>query len=665
MSQKSDNISTLHDGTLLQGGKYRIVRFISAGGFGCTYEGVHTMLGTRVAIKEFFVHDFCNRDETTSVVTVGTTAKAPLVAKLKDKFLDEAKFVFSLKHPHIVSVHDVFEENGTAYYVMDFIDGPSLADVVKARGPLPEDVVRRYATQLASALKYVHARNRLHLDVKPANVMVDGSDDSAILIDFGISKQYTEAEGENTSTLMGMSPGYASPEQMGRDVVRFHPATDIYALGATLYKMLTGNKPLSATLLASGEELDPLPSSVSDSMRRAIEASMQINKTRRPQTIEEFLGLLTPVVPPSTPDPAPEPDDEKTEILGEAVDDKVVETNVLQLQCLQNTSGADNNNTSTRSTVNRSRRKKNNTTSTSRAAGPKGSVRALAFGICIVIGIIVITCIPRCGRQVELAKDSDTAVKEYADTLEPAVAAAEPAFTDETFTVDSVTFKMIAVEGGTFQMGATSEQKDSESNKNPVHSVTLSNYHIGETEVTQALWKAVMGNYPSRFAGANRPVEQVSWDDCQTFIQKLNDKTGRNFRLPTEAEWEFAARGGNESRGTKYSGSGNIANVAWYDVDPHPRDSDSPDLGTHVVKTKSPNELGIYDMSGNVWEWCNDWKGDYSSDSQTNPKGPSSGSYRVCRGGSWGSNALICRVSYRSSSSPSYSNYKLGLRLAL
>lgn len=657
MSQKSDNISTLHDGTLLQGGKYRIVRFISAGGFGCTYEGVHTMLGTRVAIKEFFVHDFCNRDETTSVVSVGTTAKAPLVAKLKDKFLDEAKFVFSLKHPHIVSVHDVFEENGTAYYVMDFIDGPSLADVVKARGPLPEDVVRRYATQLASALKYVHARNRLHLDIKPANVMVDGTDDSAILIDFGISKQYTEAEGENTSTLMGMSPGYASPEQMGRDVVRFHPATDIYALGATLYKMLTGNKPLSATLLASGEELDPLPSNVSDGMRRAIEASMQINKTRRPQTIEEFLDLMTHVAP----EPMPDPDNEQTEILGEPVEDKVVDAKVLQ-----NNSGVKSHNTSTRSTGNRSRRKKNNTTSTSRAAGPKGSVRALAFGICIVIGIIVITCIPRCGRQVELAKESDTAVKEYADTLEPAVAAAEPAFTDDTFTVDGVTFKMIAVEGGTFQMGATAEQENPESDETPVHSVTLSDYYIGETEVTQALWEAVMGSNPSTFKGADRPVENVSWDDCQTFIQKLNAETGRNFRLPTEAEWEFAARGGSNSRGYKYSGSNNLRGVAWFgQSDGHTYDNGNSSEQTHAVATKSPNELGLYDMSGNVWEWCQDYSGDYSSGSQTNPEGPSSGSYRVCRGGSWGNDAGYCRVSDRDSYFPSDSDNFLGLRLAL
>ena len=185
-----------------------------------------------------------------------------------------------------------------------------------------------------------------------------------------------------------------------------------------------------------------------------------------------------------------------------------------------------------------------------------------------------------------------------------------------TFTVNGVTFTMIAVEGGTFQMGATSEQgSDAESDEKPVHSVTLSDYCIGETEVTQELWEAVMGSNPSGFSGyPQRPVEKVSWNDCQEFITKLNQLTGKNFRLPTEAEWEYAARGGNKSQGYKYSGSNTIDNVAWYYSNSASR--------THDVKTKSPNELGIYDMSGNVWEWCYDWYGSYSSGSQTNPTGP-------------------------------------------
>ena len=231
---------------------------------------------------------------------------------------------------------------------------------------------------------------------------------------------------------------------------------------------------------------------------------------------------------------------------------------------------------------------------------------------------------------------------------------------NQTFTVNGVSFDMIAVEGGTFTMGATAEQaSDAYSDEKPTHQVTLSSYYIGKTEVTQELWQAVMGSNPSGFSGANLPVEKVSWEDCQIFIAILNELTGKYFRLPTEAEWEYAARGGSKSQGYKYSGSNTVDDVAWY-----PSNSSSK---THPVATKAPNELGIYDMSGNVLEWCRDWYSSsyYSSSSQYNPTGPASGSRRVYRGGSWGSSARLCRVSYRDYNGPSYRFYNLGLRLAL
>lgn len=230
---------------------------------------------------------------------------------------------------------------------------------------------------------------------------------------------------------------------------------------------------------------------------------------------------------------------------------------------------------------------------------------------------------------------------------------------NQVISVGNVSFTMVRVEGGTFQMGATSEQgSDAMNDEKPVHQVTLSSYYIGETEVTQALWETVMGSNPSFFNGSNRPVEKVSWDDCQEFIQKLNQRTGRKFRLPTEAEWEYAARGGNKSRRYKYSGSNYINDVAWF--------TDNSNGTTHDVKTKQANELGIYDMSGNVWEWCQDWYKSYSRDSQTNPTGPSSGSSHLYRGGSWSRSARDCRVSIRYLINTPDSRYGyLGLRLAL
>ena len=223
---------------------------------------------------------------------------------------------------------------------------------------------------------------------------------------------------------------------------------------------------------------------------------------------------------------------------------------------------------------------------------------------------------------------------------------------------NGINIEMVKVEAGTFMMGATSEMKKPYSWEKPVHQVILTNdYYMGKYEVTQALWQAVMGNNPSKFKGDNLPVETVSWNDCQDFISKLNSLTGRNFRLPTEAEWEYAARGGKKSRGYQYSGSSKISNVAWYDGNSGSK--------THAVGTKQPNELGIYDMTGNVWEWCQDWYGSYSSSSRTNPTGATSGSIRVRRGGCWGINARYCRSSYRSFSTPVNRGNGLGLRLAL
>ena len=563
-------MSSLKENTTLQGGKYKIISELGQGGFGITYLAEQTMLDRKVAVKEFFMKEFCERNIDTSRVTLGTESSRETVTRFREKFLKEARNIAKLDHPNIVRILDIFEENGTAYYVMDYIEGEPLSEMVKRRGAIPETEAMRYILKAAEALEYIHGRNMNHLDIKPANIMINGKDES-VLIDFGLSKQY-DAGGQQTSTTpVGISEGYAPMEQYKKGGVgEFSPQTDIYALGATFFKLLTGKTPPSASdVYEDGVPLEELRAKgVSPKAIYAICNAMKSRKKERTQSASLFIAGLKGTMPP-IPKPAPiQEDDEETVV------------NVAN----------------------------------------KGSVTS----------------------------------------------------EDKTFTVGGVTFKMIYVEGGTFTMGTTSEQEsDANKDEKPAHQVTLSGYYIGETVVTQALWKAVMGkrkkyfglidvdNNPSSFKGENRPVELVNWNDCQEFIEKLNALTGGNFRLPTEAEWEYAARGGSKSRGYKYSGSNNIDDVAWY--------RDNSDKMTHEVGTKSSNELGIYDMSGNVWEWCSDWYGRYSSNAQTNPKGPDSGSDRVVRGGGgvWGGYAKCCRSSYRKGQDPYFSTGFTGFRLCL
>lgn len=563
----------LKQGTQLQGGRYVIGKVLGQGGFGITYSAVQTTLDAKVAIKEFFMKELHGRDESTSKVFVGSAGSSDLVERFRLKFIKEARNIYRLKHKNIISVIDVFEENGTAYYVMEYLEGGSLADKVKS-GALRESDALRYIRQVASALDFIHGKQMMHLDVKPANILLDG-DGNAVLIDFGLAKQY-DSEGEQTSTTpVGISHGYAPMEQYKRGgVSHFSPATDIYSLGATLFKLVTGDTPPEASDVMN-DGLPEISANVSQKVKDALVATMQFRVKERPQSIDEFLLLL----------------DFKSESTGNRV------------QSTDESDGA------------------------------------------TVVG--------------HFTSDSKTEIVVEVDDRDE--------FCTRTYNVNGVEFKMIAVEGGEFQMGATSEQQNPDSDEKPVHSVTLSNYYIGETLVTKELWKSVTGNNPFKFMdGKNVPVDSVDYIDCVKFVEKLNSllsgqlPNGRKFRLPTEAEWEFAARGGNRSNGFLYAGSNNADDVAWY--------NGNSGSVTHPVKQKHANELGLFDMSGNLWEWCNDWYEGYEELAQKDPKGPKGparGSGRVIRGGWRGGNAQYCRVASRSFKSAIDRSSSCGLRLAL
>ena len=560
----------LPKGTLLSNGKYRIEAYLASGGFGNTYVATDLAFDERVAVKELFVKGICGRNASTGEVCVSLSENRISFDAHREKFRKEARRIRKLNSRHVVKVRDLFDDNDTSYYVMDFIDGESLSTRLhRQRRPLTEAEVCSLLPQVLDGLQTLHAERIWHLDLKPANIMVD-REGTVVLIDLGASKQLQTAEGVSvsTSSAMAYTQGYAPPEQMDQLFERFGPWTDLYALGATLFHLLTRQRPPSASDILDDSDAALAMPGVSSRMQQLVRWLMTPARNGRPQSVEEVRAYW----------------DEQTETT----------EGVAQVM------------------------------STDRNNQPIASPNEET----LVLGKSTASSLPAVKRLIE---------------------------------------DMVFVAGGTFQMGATSEQHDDAfEDERPVHQVTLDNFYICKYEVTQALWKEVMGSNPSYWKGDNLPVENVSWNDCQDFIRKLNALTGKSFRLPTEAEWEFAARGGNNSRGYKYAGSDNIGDVAWYE--------DNSGEKTHAVGTKLPNELGLYDMSGNVWEWCQDWYGGYSNIPQNNPKGPNGGksgffrslfSSRVLRGGGWNGGARLCRSSLRDISAPAYRGLSSGLRLVL
>ena len=608
---------TLPVGTLLYHGRYRVERFLAAGGFGNTYLARDVQFDELVAIKEFFLASMCGRGDGSNDVVISLVTKQKEFEAHREKMRKEAKRLRALQHPNIVKVRDLFDENGTTYYVMDFIPGQSLRSKLKQQHrPFSEaEVMQKLLPQLLDALETVHAEGIWHLDLNPANMMVDDQG-KVVLIDFGASKQLHSVEGQSlsTSSVVAYTQGYAPAEQLNGKLEKFGPWTDLYALGGTLYNLLTNQNPPDYSEIIDNANLfeEHMPS-VSAPTIQLIKWLMSQGINHRPKSVAEVRGFLKSSA-------SSQPDDSDKTIL------KKADTYAMGVKP----------------------QKKLSLIGVFKSVGRR---KKLWMGVaCGVVALLVgwgVYAYSRQNKNVDTPEPTPNEIKLDAN-LTP----------QQKTAIDDLLSSMIKVEGGTFTMGATSEQgSDAYDDEKPTHNVTLSSFYLCKYEVTQALWQAVMGENPSNLKGDNLPVEQVSWDDCQTFITRLNNLTGKNFRLPTEAEWEYAARGGNRSRGYKYSGSNVLSDVAWYD--------DNSGDKTHPVGSKSPNELGLYDMSGNVREWCSDWYGTYSSTAQTNPTGSSSGSLRVLRGGSWFSVARNCRSSSRHHDVPDGRFYLLGLRLAL
>lgn len=698
-------MSQLKNGTLLHGGTYKIEKVLGQGSFGITYLAEHTTLGKKVAIKEFFMKELNSRGDDGSITGL---SDGSLSYNYAQKFRKEAQNLARMEHPNIVRVTDSFDGNGTFYYVMEYIDGMNLNDYIKRYTPSEKTAVE-IIKEVAVALQYMHEeKHMLHLDLKPGNIMRRKGDGHIFLIDFGLSKHYDTSGAPETSTTIGLgTAGYAPIEQANQAKNgEFRPTIDVYALGATLYKLLTRDTPPAASELVTDDELisDKLKEcGISNEIAAVVVNAMLPNVRKRTQTIKEFVVSLqsTSTKQPSVTKEDVAVDNEGTLIVGGNAS-VIEETEVIKPK--ERTTHPDFKESSYK--IDGEYIKFPTVTKHKADGGDEEAI--LALGMMTLRGegmrqdfdaahewfsklknlgddrgeklIAQWDTIKEtyCNYQDEQTQESEhngmqaahmkmlfliiASVVAIISLLVYIRGAANPAqdqispkvtYQNNVLQVGDVQYKMIPVEGGTFTMG---KGKDIEDDAKPAHKVTLSSYYIGETEVTQALWKAVMLDNPSHIEGDNLPVARVDWEMCQQFILILDSVTGKNFRLPTEAEWEFAARGGNKSKHYQYSGSNNLDDVAWY--------PDNSEHKLHVVATKQPNELGIYDMSGNVFEWCQDWYGNYSSSAQTNPTGPNSGSKRVCRGGNCDYADMYCRTSFRCSFDPNWP-YGLGLRLVL
>jgi len=545
-------------------------------------------------------------------------------------FSSEFEIVFDLNHSHLLrpAYFDVCDRS--PYLLMPYCERGSAGKLI---GCITEDEAWHFLHDVASGLEYLHAQNPpiIHQDVKPQNVLIDNLG-RYLITDFGISAKARSTLRKSVGNAKSSGTvAYMPPERFETKNTPVK-ASDIWSLGATLYELLEGDVPFMDIIggrdQLNGAKIPELTGDWSPTLKKIVTLCLQKETWDRPSaaqlvewTDRHFRG------------------------------EKITISNAKKEEELPNERRTQRRDKAPSPSPLEEKTKK------------KPVVKNILVAASVVIGIPLLAF---WGIGIWQSDDSDlNAQMEEQLHQKDAV---QPHPVNKTSATAKIDIEMVSVRGGTFTMGSE-PMFDNYADERPAHRVTVSDFHIGKYPVTQAQWKAVMGSYPSGLHNTgcdDCPVENVNWNDVQEFIKKLNAQTGKTYRLPTEAEWEYAARGGVQSKGYKYSGSRNLDEVAWYDG--NYKNSKHGDQGTtHPVGKKKPNELGIYDMSGNIQEWCQDWYDkDYYSDSPSNnPKGPSSGSYRVLRGGSWYYSARSCRVSHRSSYPPGGHRDKFsGFRLA-
>ncbi len=631
--------------------RYEIQEEIGRGGMATVYRAVQKNLNRQVALKvihQNLVHD----------------------SEFVARFHREAQVCASMQHPNIVTVYDEGEMGGVHFMAMELLDGRDLHHIIRQQGKLSVEQTLAWLKPIIQALQYAHSRGIIHRDIKSSNILVSNNG-RPVLMDFGIAHAASGTRLTQTGLVIG-TPEYMSPEQAeGRQLDH---RTDIYSLGIVLYECLTGNVPFKGD--------SPL-SIIMKVVNEAPEPPIRLNSGVTQWLNDLILRCI-----------AKHPDQRFSDAA--ALHESLTQTQLVSVPVKETVESPPSQQ---ETVLNKGLDKLNKTVYAPTPVKKKSGSGLKVFAWVLFVVLLVtgglwahqfheeqeaikreesmyrtaqnrntieaydqyLRTYPR-GRYSAEARNNKNKLEQDAEKQRRLAEQREREREKEEAArrADPFHDQMVFVRGGTFTMGCTGEQgSDCWESEKPVRQVTLRDYYVGKYPVTQAQWRAVMGSDPPRlrFKGCDDcPVETVSWNDVQEFFRKLNQRTGERYRLPTEAEWEYAARGGSQSRGYKYAGSHNIAEVAWY--------TSNSGRKTHPVGGKKPNELGIYDMSGNVWEWCSDRYGGYTPGSKTNPTGPSTGYGRVIRGGSWVNVAKDCRVSNRNSRHPVSHATGIGFRLA-
>ncbi|MBO7476826.1 MAG: SUMF1/EgtB/PvdO family nonheme iron enzyme [Salinivirgaceae bacterium] len=580
------------------------------------------------------------------------------------EFREEYRKVFRLHHDNLLTPSYYAEWNGQPYLVMEYCTDSASHLIGKADEP----TIWQFIADVSAGLAYMHGSNPtlVHQDIKPANVLRK-TDGHFAITDFGISVSLRSTmlrqSGREASSSVGGSIPYMGPELFGAKPVSIM-ASDVWALGVTIYEIATGELPFlgqGGVMLKAGAELPDLGDKWSVQLNNLLKMCLSLNTWDRPTAnkIHEYAtAILNNTKSCELVEFNNHPKSSSYASTVREFDSQSIDT---QNPCLKLNTDVD-----CKIAIDGD------------LCGEVlvGQIKKMPLrqGDYILQFISLINpadsysvnlSMPNADKVLDIHLNPVLSGRENEEQRQYAIEQKEK---EIRLMIEKYIAEMVYVECGTFWMGAHSNiiknsffqgepdintpnyDMDAFADESPVHKVTLDSFHIGKYPVTQGLWSAIMENNPSYHKNDKYPVENVSWNDCDEFIKKLNQKTSKNFRLPTEAEWEYAARGGNKSHGYKFAGSDNIVDVAW--------------LGsTHPVGEKAPNELNLYDMSGNVWEWCQDWYNEYYSDSQINPVETDVSSYKVLRGGGWNCAAKFCRVSCRCMAQINLKSNNNGLRL--